>query len=126
MAAKKLRQTLSSDGTTHKNTNYQSHHITYTCPEEGRGVTRFAGILHEVNHTSDTQLNGWKDLINQMYTVYNECMGTALDWREFVEKVKGMLTDHAEDQKKLVRTAERKYMLTRIESMTRVSVGREH
>ncbi|KAF9231631.1 hypothetical protein BU15DRAFT_68173 [Melanogaster broomeanus] len=95
--------TLSSDSTTHKNTNYQSHHITYTCPEEGRGVTRFAGILHEVNHTSDTQLNGWKDLINQMYTVYNECMGTALDWREFVEKVKGMLTDHAEDQKKLVR-----------------------
>ncbi|KAF9237833.1 hypothetical protein BU15DRAFT_62857 [Melanogaster broomeanus] len=86
-----------------EHTNYQSHHITYTCPEEGRGVTRFAGILHEVNHTSDTQLNGWKDLINQMYTVYNECMGTALDWREFVEKVKGMLTDHAEDQKKLVR-----------------------
>ena len=86
----------------HKNINYSSHHITYTSPETGCGVTRFAGILHEVNHSSETQLDGWKEMITHMYSIYNECFGNTTDWREFLERAKGMLTDHAEDQKKLV------------------------
>ncbi|KAG2145926.1 hypothetical protein DEU56DRAFT_870202 [Suillus clintonianus] len=86
--------TLSSDGTTHKNINYQSHHLTYSSPD-GEGVTRFAGILHEVNHTSETH--------DEMYAAYNECMDHSQDPREFAAKSKGMLTDHVEDQKKLVR-----------------------
>ncbi|KIJ12215.1 hypothetical protein PAXINDRAFT_83254, partial [Paxillus involutus ATCC 200175] len=95
--------TLSSDGTTHKNTTYQSHHLTYADPKANKPVTRFIGFLHEVNHTSDTQLEGWQELLTSMSQTYNECMGSQLDWREVVEKVKGMLMDHAEDQKKLVR-----------------------
>ncbi|KAF9233214.1 hypothetical protein BU15DRAFT_54211 [Melanogaster broomeanus] len=99
--------TFSSDGTTHKNISYQSHHITYSTPN-GKGVTRFAGIGHEVNHTSDTQLEGWKELINRMCTVYDACMAASgqektMNPLELVAKVKGFLTDHAEDQKKLVR-----------------------
>lgn len=75
----------------------------YALPGEGVGVTRFVGISHKVNHSSKTQLEGWQELITEMYSTYNQCMNTAIDYREFVEKVKGMLTDHAEDQKKLVR-----------------------
>lgn len=96
--------TLSGDGTTHKNINYQSHHITYHLPD-GEVTTRFAGILHEVNHTSETQLSGWKKQIASMYKTYNEVQEnhTPVDPCEFVSKTKGMLTDHAEDQKKLTR-----------------------
>ncbi|KAG2114426.1 hypothetical protein DEU56DRAFT_748953, partial [Suillus clintonianus] len=91
--------TLSGDGTSHKNVNYQSHHITYTS-HDGKGVTRFAGIQHEVNHTSETQLQGWKDVLHEMCDTYNTCMAgekAVADPREVVSKVKGMLTDHAED-----------------------------
>jgi hypothetical protein len=73
---------------------------------DGTGVTHFAGVQHEVNHTSETQLQGWKDVIHEMCTMYNECMIGAMTGvenpRELVTKVKGMLTDHVEDQKKLV------------------------
>ncbi|KAG2074964.1 hypothetical protein BDR04DRAFT_1171787 [Suillus decipiens] len=96
---------LSSDGTSHKNINYQSHHITYTS-QDGKGVTRFVGIQHKVNHTSETQLQGWKDVLHDMCNTYNTCMAgekAEVDPREVVTKVQGMLTDHAEDQKKLVR-----------------------
>ncbi|KAG1864739.1 hypothetical protein DFJ58DRAFT_724711 [Suillus subalutaceus] len=85
--------------------SFLSHCITYTA-HDSTGVTRFTGVQHEVNHTSETQLQGWKDVIHEMCTVYNECMVGATagvaDPRELVTKVKGMLTDHAEDQKKLV------------------------
>ncbi|KAG2125847.1 hypothetical protein BD769DRAFT_1388296 [Suillus cothurnatus] len=69
-------------------------------------VTCFTGVQHEVNHTSKTQLQGWKDMIHEMCTMYNECMVGSMagvaDPRELVTKVKGMLTDHTEDQKKLI------------------------
>ncbi|KAG1774335.1 hypothetical protein EV702DRAFT_1200582 [Suillus placidus] len=79
--------TLSGDATLHKNINYQSHHITYSLPD-GHAATQFAGILHE-----------------DMYDTYNDVVGStagALDVCDFLSKVKGMLTDHVEDQKKLV------------------------
>ncbi|KAG1846434.1 hypothetical protein F4604DRAFT_1884162 [Suillus subluteus] len=74
------------NGTTHKNINHQCHHVTLTLPD-GQTATQLAGIPHEVNHTSKTQLHGWKNQAAEMYSTYND----------------GMLTDHAEDQKKLVR-----------------------
>ncbi|KAG1722699.1 hypothetical protein EDB19DRAFT_1834886 [Suillus lakei] len=69
-------------------------------------ITRARGILHEVNHTSKTQLQGWKHRANEMYSTYNDVMGghNAADIWDFAPKVKGMLTDHAEDQKKLALT----------------------
>ncbi|KAG1769493.1 hypothetical protein EV702DRAFT_1202900 [Suillus placidus] len=96
--------TLSGDATLHKNINYQSHHITYSLPD-GHAATQFAGILHEVNHKSETQLQGQKSCIEDMYDTYNDVVGStagALDVRDFLSKVKGMLTNHVEDQKKLV------------------------
>ncbi|KAF9222877.1 hypothetical protein BS17DRAFT_662774, partial [Gyrodon lividus] len=110
---KLLGITLSSDGTTHKNTNYQSHHITYSLPGEDAGVTRFVSVSHEINHMNETQLVGWQELITGICSlaVSTVSSGAPADSRtstsssdnmEFVEKVKGMLTDHVEDQKKLV------------------------
>ncbi|KAG1751721.1 hypothetical protein EDB19DRAFT_1893106 [Suillus lakei] len=96
------------NGTTHKNINYQSHHVTLTLPD-GQTATQLAGILHEVNHTSETQLQGWKHQANEMYSTYNDVMGghNTADIQDFAPKVKGMLTDHAEDQKKLVLCGEK-------------------
>ncbi|KAG2742424.1 hypothetical protein P692DRAFT_201809737, partial [Suillus brevipes Sb2] len=80
--------TLSGDATSHKNINYQSHHVTYSMPD-GHAATRFAGILHEVNHKSETQLQGWKSRITDMYDTYNDVVGgtaSALDVRDFPSK----------------------------------------
>ncbi|KAG2031188.1 hypothetical protein BDR03DRAFT_936433 [Suillus americanus] len=93
------------NATSHKNINYQSHHVTYLLPD-GHAATQFAGILHKVNHKSETQLQGWKSCTEDMYDTYNDVVGStagALDVRDFPSKVKGMLTDYAEDQKKIVR-----------------------
>jgi hypothetical protein len=95
---------LSGDATSHKNINYQSHHVTHLLLD-GHAATRFAGILHKVNHKSETQLQRWKSHIEGMYDSYNDVVGGtagALDVCDFPSKVKGMLTDHAEDQKKLI------------------------
>ncbi|KAF9224610.1 hypothetical protein BS17DRAFT_766594 [Gyrodon lividus] len=81
--------TLSSDGTSHKNIQYQGHHVTYTTLD-GENVTHFLGITHEVNHTSQIQLEGWKELIQGMYETFSG----------FVRVCR---KDHAEDQNKLAR-----------------------
>jgi hypothetical protein len=70
---------------------------------------RFFGINAAVDHKSETQLQGWKDLIDRMYKVYNESpLGRQrpLNPLEFARFVTGMNTDHAEDQKKLFRLFE--------------------
>jgi len=67
---------------------------------------RFFGINSAMDHKSKTQLHGWKDLISRMYTTYNASpLGRRkpYDPRNFSRLVTGMNTDHAEDQKKLVR-----------------------
>ncbi len=58
-----------------------------------------------VNHTSETQLNGWIELVEELYELYRDshfCEGEA-DARNFWTAVTGMHTNHAEDQKKLFR-----------------------
>lgn len=96
--------TPSSDGTTHKNTNLESHRATVIGPDNEK-KTFFLGIDMAVNHTSETQLEGWEHLIDGMYAVYktsSRCE-TAEDARDFWIKVTGWHSDHAEDQKKLFR-----------------------
>ncbi|KDQ09796.1 hypothetical protein BOTBODRAFT_178707 [Botryobasidium botryosum FD-172 SS1] len=88
---------ISSDATTHKHINYKSKHMMLNVPDynappdapvpENTVLTqRFLGINTAVNHTSETQLEGWKDAIETMFA--------------------GMNTNHAEDQKKLFRIFE--------------------
>jgi hypothetical protein len=96
--------TPSSDGTTHKNINLESHHAT-VIDQNNEKQTFFLGIGMAINHTSETQLEGWEELIEDMYQIYKTSprSETADDARDFWLKVTGWHSDHAEDQKKLFR-----------------------
>jgi hypothetical protein len=68
--------------------------------------TRFAGINAAENHTSDTQFDGWITMIKDIFGIYKDSpMGqrAVIDLFDFASKIKGLSTDHAEDQKKLFR-----------------------
>ncbi|KAJ7243679.1 hypothetical protein C8J57DRAFT_1243277 [Mycena rebaudengoi] len=98
--------TLSSDGTTHKNINLESRRATVIGPNNQK-QNFFLGIESTLNHTSETQLQGWEEVIDSMYAVYktsSRCE-TADDARDFWCKVTGWHTNHAPDQKKLFRLA---------------------
>lgn len=67
---------------------------------------RFFGIHAATNHKSETQASGWKEVVEEMYEVYNASPSgrrKPMDVRQFVASIVGLLTDHAEDQKKLAR-----------------------
>ncbi|KAH9857367.1 hypothetical protein C2E23DRAFT_720354 [Lenzites betulinus] len=94
--------TLSCDGTTIKNINYDSRYLHANTGTSHQ--RRFLGISSAPNHTSDTQLHGWKTHTQEIFDTYNESprgLENPLDIRSFLQKVHGMLTDHAEDQKRL-------------------------
>jgi hypothetical protein len=68
--------TLSGDGTTHKSVNYESKYVTLrvpdyaTCSSGGLPdamlavpADRFFGISSAPNHTSETQLAGWQEVV---------------------------------------------------------------
>ncbi|KAJ7433147.1 hypothetical protein B0H11DRAFT_1759292 [Mycena galericulata] len=98
--------TLSSDGTTHKNVNLESRRAT-VIDQNNQKQTFFLGIGMAINHTSEKQLEGWEELIEDLYQIYktsSRCE-TADDARDFWLKVTGWHSDHAEDQKKLFRLA---------------------
>ncbi|GLB36791.1 hypothetical protein LshimejAT787_0310830 [Lyophyllum shimeji] len=100
--------TISGDGTSHKNTNYESRHANIIS-ETGENHTLFLGISPAVNHTSEEQLAGWRHLVEHVFKLFNEYnksvdpAAAISDFRIFFELLKGMNTDHAEDQKKLAR-----------------------
>ncbi|KAK7007245.1 hypothetical protein R3P38DRAFT_2554211, partial [Favolaschia claudopus] len=80
--------TLSSDGTTHKNINLESHRAT-VIDQNNNKKTFFLGIGMAINHTSETQLEGWLELIEAAYQVYktsDRCQ-TDEDARDFWLKV---------------------------------------
>jgi hypothetical protein len=101
-----LALTLSGDGTTHKNINYESRHIALQTPDYGESTStssdpsvRFAGI-----HTSQEQLNGWKTFIDESYKLWNSSpagLQQSADFRTFFLHALAMIMDHANDQKKL-------------------------
>ncbi|KAJ7732317.1 hypothetical protein B0H16DRAFT_1328808 [Mycena metata] len=96
--------TPSSDGTTHQNINLEGHRATVIGPDNEK-QTFFLGIGMAINHTSETQLEGWEELIEAAYQIYKtspRCQ-TADNARDFWLKVTGWHSDHAEDQKKLFR-----------------------
>ncbi|KAL0056681.1 hypothetical protein AAF712_016712 [Marasmius tenuissimus] len=95
---------ISSNGTTNKNNNWESHCAEVT-DKNGNCADFFLGISMAVNHTSKTQRDGWIELVDELYNVFKESPfnnGEA-DIRDFWTTVTGMHTDHAKDQKKLFR-----------------------
>jgi hypothetical protein len=103
-----LGVTLSSDGTTHKHLNYTAHHISVNnIASDGKSSSTkfFLGIKQSINHTSQTQLKDWQSIISGLLSAYNSspCYSefkATIAW--FTSLIRGMMTDHAEDQKKLV------------------------
>ncbi|KAH9885777.1 hypothetical protein C8Q73DRAFT_814396 [Cubamyces lactineus] len=96
--------TISSDGTTHKNVNYEARHLHFNTGD--MHTRRTLGIQSAPNHTSSSQLTGWKAQIQSVLDTYNASPLAdegPLDTQNFLRKVYGMLTDHAEDQKCLKR-----------------------
>jgi hypothetical protein len=74
--------------------------------ENGDHKTRFLGISTATHHTSEEQLEGWIKVVQLILDIYNAspCAQTLgkIEFRAFLALLKGMHTDHAEDQKKLV------------------------
>ena len=61
------------------------------------------GVHPELNHTTATQLEGWKDLLTRFCVEYNKHPDAkcAVDPVIIWQKLRGYLGDHAADQKKL-------------------------
>ena len=107
-----LALTLSGDGTTHKNINYESRHIALQTPDYGESTSDtsgdpsvcFVGISSAPNHTSQEQLNGWKTFISKSYKLWNSSPAgsqQSADFWTFFLHALAMIMDHANDQKKL-------------------------
>ncbi|KAJ3740020.1 hypothetical protein EV360DRAFT_58005 [Lentinula raphanica] len=92
--------TISSDGTTHKNETYETKHATVIQTEQR--LQFFLGLQMAVNHTSETQLSGWIETIEDIWhLLYESGMCAEDDARIFWNLVTGFHSDHAADQKKL-------------------------
>ena len=99
-----LAMTMSGDGTTHKNIQFSSRHAAVIPPDGNPPKDVFLGITPEVNHTTDTQFEGWKLTIRHLCDVYNGSpMGKVVraEPARIWERLRGYLSDHASDQKKL-------------------------
>ncbi|EJF56359.1 hypothetical protein DICSQDRAFT_71664 [Dichomitus squalens LYAD-421 SS1] len=97
--------TLSSNGTHHRHIPHESRHIQLNTLN-GESTTHTLGITTAPNHTSNVQAEGWKSIIQSFHDTYNASplgQEEEADARLFWTKVCGMMTDHAEDQKKLAK-----------------------
>src|SRR3954451_17678407 len=109
--------TMSSDDTTHKHVNFESWHIHMKVPVYGSEEfaeahkSRLVGVDSATDHSSETQLEGWKTKINDLLALCNQspishrCQVT-LTVSDFFAKLCGMSGDHAKDQKKLAKLLE--------------------
>ncbi|KAJ3817778.1 hypothetical protein F5880DRAFT_1617968 [Lentinula raphanica] len=92
--------TISGDGTMHKNETYESKFATIITPQ-GR-LQFFLGIQMAVNHTSETQLAGWIESIEDFFNLaYDSKLVSENETRTFWNLVTGFHSDHAADQRKL-------------------------
>ncbi|KAJ7766983.1 hypothetical protein DFH07DRAFT_915798 [Mycena maculata] len=100
---------LSSDGTKIRHIDYKGKHLTFRDPETGVPVTRILDITSAANHTSEAQMEGWRAIVHGLVQTFNESplgQTNPINEDEFVTFIKGIGTDHANDQKKLVRLCE--------------------
>jgi len=95
---------LSGDGASHNNIQFSSRHVTSTPADPAcHPKDSFVGIRPELNHTTTTQLEGWKDSLYEFCASNNnhpdaKCI---VDPASIWQRVRGYLGDHAADQKKL-------------------------
>jgi hypothetical protein len=117
-----IGHTLSSDGTTIRHRTFESRHITFSTPtyesdpsKPAKVIkTRVLAVSTAVNHTSDTQLRGLKEIVEKTYKIYNDSpLGQSKPALvvSFAANIRGLGSDHAEDQKKLSRGV-KEWMIT--------------
>ncbi|KAJ7120100.1 hypothetical protein C8R44DRAFT_623876 [Mycena epipterygia] len=99
--------TISGDGTKIRHIDYEAKHVTFRDARTGRPITRILDITSAPDHTSEAQLAGWHDvLVKGLINTYNASppgQVNPIDEDEFITFIKGLGTDHANDQKKLAR-----------------------
>ncbi|KAJ7772022.1 hypothetical protein DFH07DRAFT_768130 [Mycena maculata] len=106
--------TMSSNSTSRRKMNYQSHHIHMRVPEKqsdgsislsAQPKIRFTGIQSTVNHSTKTSKTAWLTIYKDIMSVYNGSpfgwrLG-ALDLRMICRRLRGMCGDHANNEKAL-------------------------
>jgi hypothetical protein len=96
--------TLSSDGTSHKNIDYNAKHVVVCNPDESPRTYAIPLTILD-DHTSKTQQQDWSRVIRLLFEAYEACFVDGFStqtWRQFIRKIKGASTDHASDQKLLI------------------------
>ncbi|KAJ3736743.1 hypothetical protein DFJ43DRAFT_989255, partial [Lentinula guzmanii] len=93
--------TISGDGTTHKNETYETKHAA-VIDESNSKLQFFLGLKMATNHTSEEQLDGWIETVEDLFHLsFESGLCTKDDARIFWNLVTGFHSDHAADQKKL-------------------------
>lgn len=91
---------ICGDGTSHKNEHKETKFATINMGEDH--VQFFLGIQSAINHTSETQMDGWIEVIEALFKLAVEAgISTDIGGMEFWKAVTGFHSDHAADQKKL-------------------------
>ncbi|THU96468.1 hypothetical protein K435DRAFT_858496 [Dendrothele bispora CBS 962.96] len=97
--------TVSGDGTTIKNVNLDVKGVRIL-KSDGSIVDRTLGVHPSVNHTAETQLDGWRDRAMEMQEFHQEVYKDekpTFDNRDIFIKSTGGNSDHSNDQKLLFR-----------------------
>ncbi|KAJ6608055.1 hypothetical protein B0H10DRAFT_2227177 [Mycena sp. CBHHK59/15] len=107
--------TISGDRTTLCHVNYESKFVNFKTSLYNllsgtkslpKRVQRFLGISAAVDHTAETQIQGWKDVSEDMHEVFNSSacgVDCPVDPDSFPARITGMNADHAADQRKVGR-----------------------
>lgn len=105
--------TVSGDGTTHKKVGYEVRHVHMPVPiyevddvNVAKHRSRLVGVDPAIDHSSQTQADGWVSKLQEKLDVYNQSplakrSQNALKLADFFACLQGMNSDHAKDQKKL-------------------------
>lgn len=93
------------DGTTYKSINHETSELYYQNPGESAPSYRFLGIRTANSHTSKDQLHGILSRFTELAQLYNASplgKDAPIDISYLFDKLKLMMSDHANDQKNLV------------------------
>ncbi|KAJ7744781.1 hypothetical protein DFH07DRAFT_776983 [Mycena maculata] len=104
--------TMSSDSTSRRKLNYQSHHIHMRVPVKNPDgsasfsaapTIRFAGIASTVNHSTETSKTAWLNIYDDIMSTYNASpLGQRLgllDLHFICRRLRRMCGDHANNKK---------------------------
>ncbi|KAF8805252.1 hypothetical protein BYT27DRAFT_7019940, partial [Phlegmacium glaucopus] len=100
--------TFGSDGTGHKNLNYNSHYAHYKVRDadgEQAQVTHFLGLQRSLDGSSEQAMRDWDDQLQKIFDIYNDSP-LAKEQSSFTRlinvysKLAGMHADHCAKEKK--------------------------